>query len=123
MTTIRSIRVFSAAKVNAFLYGILGLLTAPLLLLGPGLAMIGGTEHAAGFGSTIFLALFLPFCYAVFGFVVGALLAFVYNAIAHAVGGIEVELQTESQLVNPVTPALEQTSLTETQRSTPPEFE
>jgi hypothetical protein len=94
MTTIRSIRIFSAAKVNALLYGILGLLAAPFFLLGPGLAMLGGSTRPAGVGGVIFLAAFLPFCYAIFGFITGALMAFTYNAIAHAVGGIEIELQT-----------------------------
>lgn len=91
MTTIRSIRVLSAAKINALLYGILGLLAAPFLLLGQGLAMAGGARPA-GFGGTIFVVAFLPVCYAVFGFIAGALFAFLYNAISHAVGGIEVEL-------------------------------
>ena len=91
MTTIRSVGIFSAAKINGLLYGILGLLAAPFLLLGPGLAMVGGSRPA-GFGGTIFLAAFLPFCYAIFGFFAGAVMAFVYNAIARAIGGIEVEL-------------------------------
>lgn len=99
MTTIRSIRVFSAAKVNALLYGILGLLAAPFFLLGPGLAMLGGSTRPAGVGGIIFLAAFLPFCYAIFGFIMGALMAFIYNAIAHAVGGIEVELQTPGPVI------------------------
>lgn len=90
MTKIRSIRVLSAAKVNGVLYGILGLLIAPLVLLGPGLAVAGGERR--GFGGAVILALFLPFAYACIGFLAGALLAFIYNAISHAIGGIEVEL-------------------------------
>jgi hypothetical protein len=90
MTKIRSIRVLSAAKVNGVLYGILGLLIAPFVLLGPGLAVAGGERH--GFGGAVVLAIFLPFAYACVGFVAGALLAFIYNAISHAIGGIEVEL-------------------------------
>jgi hypothetical protein len=90
MTRIRSIRVFSAAKVNGVLYGIVGLLIAPFLLLGPGLAMAGGERR--GFGGAVILAVFLPLLYACIGFIAGALLAFIYNAISHAIGGIEVEL-------------------------------
>lgn len=102
MTTIRSVRVFSAAKVNALLYGILGLLVAPFILLGPGLAMLGGSSRPNGFGGAIFVAAFIPFCYAIFGFIAGALMAFIYNAIAHAVGGIEVELQVpQPAIFNP----------------------
>ena len=93
MTTISSVRVFSAAKVNALLYGVLGLIVAPFILLGPGLAMMGGSSRPAGFGGAILVAAFVPFCYAIFGFIAGALMAFIYNAIASAVGGIELELQ------------------------------
>ena len=99
MTTIRSIGIFSAAKVNALLYGILGLLMAPFFLLGPGLAMLGGSTRPEGVGGIIFLSVFLPICYAIFGFIAGALIAFIYNAISHAIGGIEVELQTLGSIV------------------------
>lgn len=91
MTTIRSVRVFSAAKVNALLYGVLGLLVAPFLLLGPGMAMVGGSRPA-GFGGVVLFAIFLPLFYAICGFIAGAVFAFLYNAIARAIGGIEVEL-------------------------------
>jgi len=101
MTKIRSVRVLSAAKVNALLYGILGLLFAPLFLLGPGLAVMGGERR--GFGPAVVFAVFLPFCYAIAGFIGGALLAFIYNAISHAIGGIEVELLLPTPpLPNPV---------------------
>jgi len=90
MTKIRSIRVLSAAKVNAVLHGILGLLLAPLILLGPGLATIG--EERSGFGGAVIAAAMMPFLSALFGFILGALLAFLYNAISHAIGGFEVEM-------------------------------
>lgn len=93
MTTIRSIRVLSAAKVTALFYGVLGLLFSPFFLLGPGLAMMGGQPRPAGFGAVILFAVFFPFCYAFFGFIAGALMAFLYNAIASGVGGVEVDLQ------------------------------
>jgi hypothetical protein len=121
MTTIRSIRVFSAAKVNALLYGILGLLAAPFFLLGPGLAMLGGSTRPSGVGGIIFLAAFLPFCYAIFGFITGALMAFIYNAIAHAVGGIEVELQTPAPVIL-TTPVVQPPQLAAEPPPTPPEF-
>jgi len=92
MTKIRTIRVFSLAKVNALLYGILGLLIAPFFLLGPGLAMLGEDKRSAGIGGIIVAAVIAPFMYAIFGFIAGAVMAFIYNAISHSVGGIEVEL-------------------------------
>ena len=96
MTKIRTIRVFSAAKVNALLYGILGLLIAPFFLLGPGLAMLGEDKRSAGIGGVIVAAVIAPFIYAILGFVAGAVMAFIYNAISHSVGGIEVELDLPS---------------------------
>jgi len=126
MTKIRTIRVFSAAKVNALLYGILGLLIAPFLLLGPGLAMMGGEKRSAGFGGVIAVAAIAPIFYALIGFVMGALMAFIYNAISHSVGGIEVEL--DLPLAIPSVPQLPISSppvvpTIDVPPSVPPEFE
>ena len=60
MTEIRSVRVFSAAKVNALLYGILGLLIAPFLLLGPGFAMVAGSKRPSGVAGLIVFATIIP---------------------------------------------------------------
>jgi hypothetical protein len=40
----------------------------------------------------IVFAVFVPLCYAVVGFLIGGLMAFLYNAIASAVGGLEIQL-------------------------------
>lgn len=124
MTKVRSVRVLSAAKVNALLYGILGLLIAPFMLLGPGLAMAGGERR--GFGSAIVVAILLPFCYALIGFIAGAVLAFIYNAISHAIGGIEVELDPPLSTRGVEVPAVSSAqppSLSPAPQPTPPEFE
>ena len=94
MTKIRRIGVFSVAKVYGVLCGVLGLLLAPLILLGPGLAMVGGERR--GFGASIVVVAIVPFLYGFIGFIVGGLMAFLYNAIAMALGGIEVELERPS---------------------------
>ena len=106
MTTIRSIRVLSAAKVMALFHGVLGLLFAPFFLLGPGLAMMGGGVRPAGFGAVILFAVFLPFCYAVLGFIGGALMAFLYNAIASGIGGIEIDLQLPPPVIYNTPPVI-----------------
>ena len=124
MTKIRSVRVLSAAKVNALLYGILGLLLAPFMLLGPGLAMAGGERR--GFGAAIVFAILLPFCYALIGFIAGAVLAFIYNAISHAIGGIEVELEPpfiSATVPAPVVSPALTPSLSVAPQPAPPEFE
>jgi len=89
--------------VNALLYGILGLLIAPFVLLGPGLAMVGGMRR--GFGGAVVVAAILPFFYGCIGFIAGAIMAFIYNAISHAIGGLEVELELPPAILNaPQTP-------------------
>lgn len=127
MTRLRSIGVFSAAKVNALLYGILGLLLAPFFLLGSGLQMVGGGQRISGVAGVIFFAAVMPILYAVFGFIAGALMAFIYNAIAHAVGGVEVELELPSQAVVAVSQTAQPPALTNppSEVATPaaPEFE
>lgn len=127
MTKIRTIRVFSAAKVNALLYGILGLLIAPFMLLGPGLAMIGDEKRPTGLAGVIVAATVAPVIYALIGFVAGAVMAFIYNAISHSVGGIEVELDlppspqlTAAPEPAPITPAI---PLSEPPAAIHPEFE
>jgi hypothetical protein len=125
LTKIRSIRVLSAAKVNALLYGILGLLIAPFLLLGPGLAMVGGMRR--GFGGAVVVAAILPFFYGCIGFIAGAIMAFIYNAISHAVGGLEVELELPPPAIlnmpqTPLTAPMPE-PLRELPLPAPPEFE
>lgn len=124
MVKVRSIRVISAAKVAAVLYGILGLIIAPFILLGPGLAMVGGERR--GFAGAIAVAVVLPFCYAIVGFIIGALMAFLYNAISHSIGGFEVELEPLASPVaalpeTPVSPAVSPVS--ELPPSPRPDFE
>lgn len=97
MTEIRKIGVFSVAKVYGVLCGVFGLLVAPLLLLGPGLAMVGGERR--GFGASILFVAILPFLYGFMGFLVGGLMAFLYNAIAMAIGGIEIELDVPPRAI------------------------
>jgi hypothetical protein len=43
----------------------------------------------------MFLAILLPFFYAVMGFLIGALTAWMYNLFAGWVGGIQLELRSD----------------------------
>jgi len=97
MTKIRSIGVFSVAKVYGVLCAVFGLLVAPFILLGPGLAMLGGERR--GFGASIVVVAILPFLYGFMGFLAGGLMAFLYNAIAMALGGVEVDLDLPPRAV------------------------
>jgi hypothetical protein len=79
------ISVHQTAKVFALLYAVLGLLFAPLFLLG-GLA---DPASAIPWG----LALAFPLLYGVMGYVFTALFVALYNAVAGRTGGIEITVR------------------------------
>jgi hypothetical protein len=95
MQTIKSIGVMSVAKIMGAVYAILGLLFAPLFLIA-GLAGSLAGQHANPFGAIggVIMAVFMPICYGVLGFVFGAIGAFLYNLMAKWIGGIQLEIQT-----------------------------
>lgn len=84
----------SCAKV----YGILNMAVGTLIgLLFVVIGMIGlaaapGQQKFGMLGVLVFAAL-SPFLYGAIGFVAGALMALLYNWIASAVGGIQMELE------------------------------
>jgi hypothetical protein len=69
--------------VHAVLYGLLGLIAVPFLLIA---ALLG---HG-GLGA-IFV-IFIPIFYAIGGFIAGIIFALVYNLVAMWTGGIEFTL-------------------------------
>ncbi|HEX8926376.1 MAG TPA: hypothetical protein VF786_11315 [Terriglobales bacterium] len=90
---LRSIDVLSAAKVSAFLHGCMGVLFIPFFL---SFAVLGATTNAPGArqGAVIFVifAIAMPFFYALMGFVVGALMSWLYNVISERFGPVRVDL-------------------------------
>ena len=83
--------VGQTAKVLGVLYGLMGLLFVPFLLL---VAMFSPRE--AGFG--VGFALAMPVLYGVAGFIFTAIGCALYNWVAGMVGGIELELDGEVQV-------------------------
>ena len=88
--------------VLGLINGVVGMLVTPVLLATLGLAatsadlnyapkLLGIPWLFAGAG-----ALFMPFIHAVGGFVLGVLLAMVYNFAARWTGGIEIVLDDKS---------------------------
>ncbi len=88
--------------VLGLINGVIGMIVAPVLLLTLGAAataadlnyapkLLGIPWLFAGAG-----ALFMPFIHAVGGFVLGVLLAMVYNFAARWTGGIEIVLDDKS---------------------------
>jgi len=87
----------SVAKSMGPVYGSLGLLFAPfILLMGLAGSLAGQNKapFAGGFG--VVFAICMPVLSGVMGFSFGAISAFVYNLAAKWVGGIEVQVETKS---------------------------
>jgi len=82
---IRRFGVGQTAKVMGVLYGLMGLVFAPILILA---SKFGGDDVGFGVG----LAIALPVIYGVAGFVFSALACWIYNLVAGWTGGVEVEL-------------------------------
>ena len=78
----------------AVLYGVMGLLIIPFFLLMTAFASHMPAQQRIGvlaFGTGF--AIFVPVIYAVLGFIVGVVGAWVYNLVAKWIGGIEVEVE------------------------------
>lgn len=91
---IKRIAPLQLGKMLAVLYGIMGLLFLPFLLIMPFVSSQAPAEQRVGimaFG--VGFALLTPVMYAAMGFVFGALGALIYNVVAKWIGGIEVELE------------------------------
>jgi hypothetical protein len=85
-----------AGIVLGVLYGLLGLIFVPFLLLA---AVFGSKAGApAAFGG-IFLAVLFPVLYAVAGFVGGVIGAAIYNLVARWTGGLEFEVRESALAV------------------------
>jgi hypothetical protein len=69
-----------AGIVQGVVLGIVSLVFVPFII-------IGGLIHA-GIGAIF--AIFLPIVYAVMGFIMGIITAFVYNLVAKWTGGLEL---------------------------------
>ena len=94
MVRLRSVGVLSCAKIYGIIHMALGILFALFfVVIGVvGLAASPGQQKLGMIGILIIAAL-SPFIYGALGFVIGAVGALLYNWIASAVGGIEMELQ------------------------------
>jgi len=80
-------------KIMGLTYGIFGLLFIPFILLATSLNAMMPAQARGGFMAMgVGMAIVAPVFYAVMGFVLGVIGAFIYNLIAGWVGGIEVEV-------------------------------
>jgi len=94
---LKSIGVFSMAKMLATLYAVIGfligLIFALLSMVGAGLASSDGGGAFFGLIFGVGAVIILPILYGFFGFIGGALMSALYNLIAGMAGGIELELE------------------------------
>jgi hypothetical protein len=90
---IKSINPLSAGKMLGLTYACLGLLIGGIISL---IALAGAGGNRGG-PEAVFLGvgavIMVPLFYGVLGFIAGLIGALIYNLIAAAVGGIEIEVE------------------------------
>jgi hypothetical protein len=96
---LRRIAPLSLARILGLIYAILGILAGGLFALFSlfGAAIGAANESGGAFISGLFgigAIFFMPVLYGVMGFIGGLLVAWLYNLVAPAVGGIELTLES-----------------------------
>jgi hypothetical protein len=111
MHIVKSVGVFSVAKILGMMYACMGLIFAPFfLLIGVMASALGQQKNPmAGFFSVGF-ALFFPVLYGVIGFIAGLIGALLYNLFARWVGGFELQLEVRPQTLTAPYPIIPPTS-------------
>jgi hypothetical protein len=96
--TLKSIEPVQSGKVSAAIYGLMSLIFVPFFALFPMIAIFTPKTAdsppllvLAGIG--IAMAIGMPILYAVMGFIIGVIGAWLYNVIANWIGGIQVEVE------------------------------
>lgn len=92
MKEIKEIGIMSLAKMQALLMGIIGVLAGIIyLLIGVIMAAVSGEPMMAFI--FLMIGIFMPVGYAAMGFLMGALMSWIYNILAKKIGGIQIELK------------------------------
>lgn len=95
---LKSVGVFSAAKVMGCLYALMGLIIGGLFsliaLAGMGAGGRNGPE-ALFFGAGAVIA--IPIGYGILGFIGGIISAVLYNIVASVAGGLEFEFEMTNE--------------------------
>jgi hypothetical protein len=87
MKKIKRISPKSLAKISGLIYGFLGLLAGAVVLL---ISIFSGEK---GVLLALLAFIVVPILYGAIGFLMGYLIAFIYNFAAKKMGGIEVEVE------------------------------
>jgi len=100
--TIRRFGVLSVAKMYGLLMFLFGLIFGViygliLIVFGAAISAMGARDAAAGGIGTVAMGIGmmigLPLFYGVLGFIMGAIGALIYNAVAGFIGGVKFELE------------------------------
>ena len=94
---VRRIDPLSLGKVSGVLYAAIGLIIGGIVslvsIVGGALAQDDGSSGVFGMVFGAAAIIILPIFYGVFGFIGSLIAAALYNVVASAVGGVEVDLQ------------------------------
>jgi len=82
---IKRVSALQLGKVMAFIYGLLMFLFIPIMLI--------GYFTDENFGMSLIFILLMPILYAAISFVMGVIMAWIYNLSVKWVGGVEIELE------------------------------
>jgi len=99
---VKRVGVFSYAKITAVTMAafgvIIGVIYGLIFMVVGGAMMAGGGRGSSGAGASSFviglvLMVAIPVISGIFGFIAGAIGAFIYNVASGFVGGLELELE------------------------------
>jgi hypothetical protein len=100
--TIRRFGVLSVAKIYGLLMFIFGLIFGVIyglffIIFGAAMSAMGNRDATAGGVSSVVIGIAMmigiPIMYGILGFIMGAIGALIYNAVAGIVGGVKFELE------------------------------
>jgi len=111
--TIRRFGVLSVAKIYGLLMFIFGLIFGVLygllfIIFGAAISAMGNRDATAGGVSSVVLGIAMmigiPIMYGILGFIMGAIGALIYNALAGIIGGVKFDLEGVHQEYAPPPP-------------------
>ena len=95
MARLKRIGVLFSAKLQAILMAFIGLIAGILYAFGGAIYELFTRTLNSGTALAFLALIGMPISFALFGFVAGAIGAFLYNLAAKRFGGIEMDLEQE----------------------------
>jgi hypothetical protein len=99
MTKLKKIGVLSAAKIEGLIGAIIGLILGVIIAFFGAIvsSFLGDSREGMGLmlGGGLGAIIIMPIMYGIFGFIGGAIGAWVYNLVSGWIGGLEIELENK----------------------------